>query len=330
MEPTERREPQSPRYPTLAEHLARRACGQVPDDGSSRLSRRIAAALAMLVAAGAASCSEPHSDSQALRYRPAGTSADRRSSVTAASTDDRGGLELARTIVAPVFQFGEGLGATGCMVVSPPAFLSEEEALMVIKAQLALHGIKLGAPTVLGEVSVPRRHYVALDSDDFDSFSREHRRIVVDEDAAQPLEVDAVDDAGRIAVEFIGLDDYEQLGGLADDEIRLVDEEGTPTGSMIGSSVSTFDFKDTASFVAGRIESEGWAPLHVGVFYDPMADPWSLGDSFERYADSEEGEERDWEAAWATEQTELRRASHALLRRQVEAFVGWLHSEGVL
>jgi hypothetical protein len=36
-------------------------------------------------------------------------------------------------VVAPIFQHGEGRGATGCIVMSPPVFLSEEEALQVIR-----------------------------------------------------------------------------------------------------------------------------------------------------------------------------------------------------
>ena len=47
-------------------------------------------------------------------------------------------------IVAPIFQHGEGRGATGCIVMSPPVFLSEEEALQVIREEMAAKGVQLG------------------------------------------------------------------------------------------------------------------------------------------------------------------------------------------
>ena len=40
-------------------------------------------------------------------------------------------------IVAPIFRHGEGFGATGCIVMSPPVLLSEEEALQVIREEMA-------------------------------------------------------------------------------------------------------------------------------------------------------------------------------------------------
>ncbi|HBO43451.1 MAG TPA: hypothetical protein DD670_05880, partial [Planctomycetaceae bacterium] len=50
-------------------------------------------------------------------------------------------------VVAPVFEHGEGSGSTGCIVMTPPVFLSEEEAMQIIKDELAKHGIALSGPT---------------------------------------------------------------------------------------------------------------------------------------------------------------------------------------
>ena len=38
-----------------------------------------------------------------------------------------------RISVTPIFEHGTGRGATGCIVVSSPVFLSEEEAMQVIR-----------------------------------------------------------------------------------------------------------------------------------------------------------------------------------------------------
>ena len=59
-----------------------------------------------------------------------------------------------RPAVAPIFVHGEGRGASGCIVMNPPVFLSEEEALQILGEELARAGIKLGAGRRLNEVTV--------------------------------------------------------------------------------------------------------------------------------------------------------------------------------
>ena len=60
--------------------------------------------------------------------------------LSAADSSPKGGPNPTQTnavaIVAPIFQHGEGRGATGCIVMSPPVFLSEEEALLVVREEL--------------------------------------------------------------------------------------------------------------------------------------------------------------------------------------------------
>jgi hypothetical protein len=60
-------------------------------------------------------------------------------------------------VVAPIFEHGEGRGATGCVVVTFPVFLSEEEAMQVIREELAEHGIDLTrGPDLEGLTVMPR------------------------------------------------------------------------------------------------------------------------------------------------------------------------------
>lgn len=47
--------------------------------------------------------------------------------------------------VAPLFEHGEGMGAFGCDMVTPPAFLSEDEALAVINTVAKEYGLKFTA-----------------------------------------------------------------------------------------------------------------------------------------------------------------------------------------
>ena len=65
--------------------------------------------------------------------------------------------ESGKVIVAPVFEHGEGRGATGCIVVSPPVFMSEEEGMQILREELAKHGIQLKAGGTLEGIRVPAR-----------------------------------------------------------------------------------------------------------------------------------------------------------------------------
>ena len=42
----------------------------------------------------------------------------------------------ASVLVAPIFEHGKGRGATGCIVIAPPVFLSEEDARQAIEEEL--------------------------------------------------------------------------------------------------------------------------------------------------------------------------------------------------
>lgn len=45
-------------------------------------------------------------------------------------------LSVRPAVVAPIFVHGEGRGATGCEVINPPVFLSEQDAMQVIREEL--------------------------------------------------------------------------------------------------------------------------------------------------------------------------------------------------
>jgi hypothetical protein len=44
------------------------------------------------------------------------------------------------TNVAPIFTHGKGRGSTGCIVMSPPVFISEDEAIKIILDKLKAEG----------------------------------------------------------------------------------------------------------------------------------------------------------------------------------------------
>ena len=83
--------------------------------------------------------------------------------------------------VAPLFVHGEGRGAAGCVMVNPPVFLSEDEALQVIRHEAKKAGLDFTAeaPTVR-QATVPVTSECGPGWDTqkrdlvFDGFDKEH------------------------------------------------------------------------------------------------------------------------------------------------------------
>jgi hypothetical protein len=197
--------------------------------------------------------------------------------------------------VAPIFEHGDGRGAVGCVVVAPPVFLSEEEALGVVREELAKAGVSLSKRGVeLGDVLIPKRH---------DQYHQNAKGDLVEEIVDQPgtgkpLVIDAMSPEKNVAVKMVSEHEYFDLGGVAS-----------------SSTVQGYDFKEVAADVAQRLRKLGKHPMYVGVFYDPAT-----------LFDRRSGSGPDWQAA----QAELRDKSKAMLRQQVQDFVSWLRGKGAL
>ncbi len=223
-------------------------------------------------------------------------------------------------IVAPIFEHGEGRGATGCIVVAPPVFLSEEEAWQVIDEEMARRGIKLTEKAVpLKGVQIPQR---------FQNFNlrngKVESRITDVEGSTKPFAVDRGNAQKRVAVEFLSQKDYFSKAGAPSDM----------------SSVQSYDFRETAKKLAKDIGKQGQDKLYLGVFYDPLARPQAPKNvQFQT--------QQEWEKAWnqgvAEPKTAKEREAYAnaqrllntnesrrLLRLQVQDFVKWLEAQGAI
>ncbi len=214
--------------------------------------------------------------------------------------------ESGRTSVAPVFVHGEGRGAMGCIVVSPPVFLSEEEGMQILREELAKHGIRLKAGGVLEGVRVPGRMEEYKRVDKGDGQTEFKQSIVELPDRAQPLELDGIDSNRKIAVEFVSHEDYHALGG-----------------PRSGSTVQGYDTKEVAEYVAARVKEQGKDRVFFVVFYDPMA-------QIPRGEPSEPGEKVDWRAAWKERMKRGKKESEKLLRQQAQDSIVWLKEQKVI
>jgi hypothetical protein len=210
----------------------------------------------------------------------------------------------AQAIVAPIFEHGEGRGAVGCVVVSPPVFLSEEDALQVIHEELARAGLE---PTVrdteLWSVVIPKRQQelrVDWISGRWDMSSS----IVEVAGTGRPLEVDLLDPERAVAVEYVSTSDHERMW------IRT-----------FRSTVRGFDLKEAAQWLSEKTQGQEEA-VHLGVLYDPASRVrfrWSRDDG---------SSDNDPQAFKTAE--EARAGSQRLLRQQVRDFVDWLKGQGVI
>jgi hypothetical protein len=225
---------------------------------------------------------------------------------------DKGASAKAKgAVVAPIFEHGDGRGATGCVVVTPPVFLSEEEALVVITAELAKAGVRVtGKNVLLDGVRLPQAPPVALAKDGAPLLTATaglKARLVPG--PGIPLEADIVANGQKVAVEYVSAREQQSLGAVR---------------RNILSSVQGHDTKSIAAHVAKEVAKQG-KDIHFGAFYDPII-----------------GLELDWDKVeklkTAAEHREFREKSMAkcrleakrLLRLQVKDFVDWLKGQGVI
>jgi hypothetical protein len=146
-----------------------------------------------------------------------------------------------KTLVAPVFNHGEGRGSIGCVAVYPPAFLSEEEALVVIKEELVKNGIDLNKEKVVfNDTNVKPIGYGVLEM------------LGMGKKKPFPLEIDSQDSEKQINIEFISMSDCEQLGGTKEGWFNF----------------QKYDTRKAAVHFRKQIQSNKKNGIY-GVFYDP-------------------------------------------------------------
>ena len=214
--------------------------------------------------------------------------------------------EAGKVTVAPIFPHGEGRGATGCVVISPPVFLSEEEGVQILREELAKHGIQLKAGATLKGVRVPARIVMTESVNKVGEKPEFKRSLVEVPDRAKPLKLSGVDPEKKIAVEFVSHDDYFDLGG-----------------PMSGSTVQGYDFKDAAGHVAALVKQQGKIPAFLGVFYDPAAKIPVAERSKEDAATDRSQRIENWQKRMEQGKAE----SKKLLRQQAQDFVAWLKEQ---
>jgi hypothetical protein len=214
--------------------------------------------------------------------------------------------EDGKTIVAPLFKHGDGRGATGCVVHSPPVFLSEEEAMQIIREELAKIGVRLAKGDEMKGVRIPAR---SLDYEKVKKGDGEETykwKIVEFSDITKPLKLSGIDPAKKIAVEFISEERYSKLGG-----------------PLSGSTAQPYNFRETAKYVAAQVKKQSKEAVYLAILYDPAV-------CLDMEAVHKRYEEIGADAAWKEAEKASKEKARKLLRQQAQDLAAWLKEKKVV
>ena len=240
--------------------------------------------------------------------------------------------EPKNSIVAPVLAKAlenDGRGAFGCVAVNPPTFLSEPEALEIIKTELEKGGLNLKEDVVVDGVACPNPDARYPDYDENGKRKNDKEKIIHGKHT-----FDFASDDGRILIEFLSRKDYSEWEGHS------------------GSSVQDYDFPDlvkTLSDEFGRYKGK----KVFGIFFEPLASSSLLGLDLEGIDDPEprrksseislpfSGEayensefrrkaQEEYRLSQKKEASRLQEKDKAKLREQVAFFVDYLKKNGYI
>lgn len=279
----------SPAYPTERQAaLDTGLLGPLPKRW--RHSRAVLGGMAALALLSAAGCSQSQPDSS-----PDGT-----------------------YLTAPIFEHGGGSGALGCDVAVPPVFLSETEALAIIREEAAKVGLLFKDKPPKAVVSMPLH--------EGETYGGTKTYVQYGDD--------------------IGLDAYNAEKGIG---LAFVSQ---------GESKATYTTEDGGSFTSSLVQCnmkqraedalQGWSQMEgngiIAAFYDPECSSRELYRRYEEeYRDSvvdwnEKSEQDEEYRLFHPEPTfpqdayerEVRELSEDNLRAQVRDFIEWLQGQGVI
>jgi hypothetical protein len=207
--------------------------------------------------------------------------------------------------VAPVFVHGEGTGSMGCMMIAPPVFLSEQEAIAIIKSMTEDSGLNFSA-------SPPEYIATKNQAEHLTQYSWEGTRYILGDGN---VGLNLYDDKKGVAVSFISMENA---------ELRYVNFKDEVTWE---SSVSSYSPRELAELTVEDFAQQN-GDIAVGVFYDPGKD-WE-SEEHQRILDEYNDSEKDWEEKMTQYENEVKLLIEENLRAQVRDFIEWLQGQGII
>jgi len=203
--------------------------------------------------------------------------------------------------IARIFSHGDGTGSIGCMVVSPPVFISEDEARKIIFTALKEENIDFSTiNTPVLKFSV--RPVVNI-------FHTEKQRLKDKKEITVEIKMDGYNVKNNLAIEYVSA----RLVNILDPYDEWV------------SSVQDIDTKRTAERIRNALIAQG--KVNAAVFYDPITryDPYTY------YDESPEAIDRLLSGnAPPPTSKDSPPSSRDLLKAQVKDFIEWIKKEGII
>ena len=159
--------------------------------------------------------------------------------------------------IAPIFAHGEGSGAIGCIVISAPVFIGENEALKIISEAFEDEDIKLDTS------NLPTNNYQVLPIENYwrgglGDTSKINSRI----------KIDAFNSNLNLAIFYISSDDFEQF----------------KRNRINQYSISGYDTKVAAEILNKVLKRQ--SKTNAVIFYDPIVEYGPNDEEFDNYKDA--------------------------------------------
>lgn len=213
--------------------------------------------------------------------------------IFADATEEKQPQSTVTVKVAPVFIHGEGRGATGCVAVAPPAFLSEAEARQIIEDAFAGAGIVLDKKDLaIPDVTFDKKQ-VRWEKEKDGSYKE-----IVEVTGKTVLKMDGYCGKRNLGYEFVSAGDYFEMGAK-------------PSSS----TVQSYDVLATARALQAKLAKHGH--VNAAVFYDPMS---RIDYKYEQ------GARPDWQKM----HLEAKAKAREQLTAQVNDFINWLSKQKLI
>lgn len=257
-----------------------------------RHNKAVITALLALTSLALAGCSENTSVNGAEELKAAETATESSKFTSSASASSESNTVYGK--VAPIFEHGIGTGSLGCSMVVPPVYLSEQEAMAIIKNEALKAGIDLD--------NVPENKYM----------------VAMHSDLGKAVGLEASDNEKGIAVSFVSMEEAE-----VKNETILSTENGP---AVVTSSVRQFNMKKRAQDAVDDWKNMD-IPYFVGTFYEPSMNVEKANEIYKRINNDSEISSSEKYDKYVSE---LKTISEEELRAQVRDFIEWLRGQGVI
>lgn len=193
--------------------------------------------------------------------------------------------------IAPIFVHGEGVGASGCVMIAPPVYLSEAEAMKIILTELKREGLQFSDTYEGNSIPIERKKFYYNDDENITNWEDRYK----DSIEIKNLYPDAYSKDLNMIIEFVSLNDFETFG----------DED------MEWSSVSEYYIKLAAEKIQKKLKEN--EACNSVVFYDPVG--WAG---------------RENRGSWEKMEKIGREKAVEMLKLQVTDFIEWLKKENLI